>query len=224
MLQQPTRLTLVEQVAGQLQSLIESGRWPLGFRIPAEPELMAELNVSRNTLREAIRALTHAGLLRTRQGDGTYVCSSSALGVVLERRIKREELLKTLEVRHALEREAACLAARRRSEEDAAELRARLDACESAAERGDQEAFIAADVRLHQAIAAASGNGLLQELYAHVADALRESVAEAVMRSGACLHQTTHRRLFEAIWERDPERAAEAVRDYIEQAKQQIDA
>ena len=66
--------------------MIESGKWGVGMRIPAEPELMNELNVSRNTLREAIRALIHAGLLKTKQGDGTYVCSSSALGAVLKKR------------------------------------------------------------------------------------------------------------------------------------------
>lgn len=80
MLQKTNRQTLVEQVALQMESLIESGEWGVGMRIPAEPELMTELNVSRNTLREAIRALIHAGLLKTKQGDGTYVCSSSALG------------------------------------------------------------------------------------------------------------------------------------------------
>ncbi|MBW7458333.1 GntR family transcriptional regulator, partial [Paenibacillus sepulcri] len=79
MLQQPTRLTLVEQVARQIEAMIESGDWAVGTRIPAEPELMTQLQVSRNTLREAIRALIHAGLLKTRQGDGTYVSSSSAL-------------------------------------------------------------------------------------------------------------------------------------------------
>ncbi|RKN84007.1 FadR/GntR family transcriptional regulator [Paenibacillus ginsengarvi] len=223
MLKKTNRLTLVEQVALQIEELIESGRWPIGFRIPAEPELMAELNVSRNTLREAIRALTHAGLLRTRQGDGTYVASSSALGAVLHRRIGREHLLRTLEVRHALEREAATLAALRRSEEDVATLRGHMRACEQAAGREDREAFIAADIELHFAVAAAARNELLQELYAHVADAMRDSITGIVRPSGSCWHQEAHSELVEAIAEQSPERAALAVGRYIEQAKQEID-
>lgn len=222
MLQKTNRLTLVEQVALQIEALIESGHWPIGSRIPAEPELMAELNVSRNTLREALRALTHAGLLRTRQGDGTYVCSSSALGAVLQRRITRTGLLQTLEVRHALEREAACLAALRRSEEEAAALLQHLQACEEAASRNDKESFIAADVRLHHAIAAAAHNELLQELYAHVADALQESVESLVVRQNDGLHQGAHRRLIEAISAQDANGAASAVQHYIERFKEEI--
>lgn len=64
---------------------IENSEWQVGMRIPPEPELMEQLQVSRNTLREAIRALTYAGLLKTRQGDGTYVCSSSVLGSVIKK-------------------------------------------------------------------------------------------------------------------------------------------
>ncbi|MEI0737966.1 GntR family transcriptional regulator [Paenibacillus sp. JTLBN-2024] len=67
-LQRPTKQTLVEQIAAQLEQLIEDGTWPVGERIPAEPELVKELGVSRNTIREAIHALIHAGMLRTRQG------------------------------------------------------------------------------------------------------------------------------------------------------------
>lgn len=68
MLEKPKKLTLVEQVADQLQTLIESGQWPVGTRIPPEPELSEALGVSRNTIREAVRAMVHAGLLQTKQG------------------------------------------------------------------------------------------------------------------------------------------------------------
>lgn len=63
--------------------MIGSGGWPLGEKIPAEPELMAALGVSRNTVREAARALVHAGLLDARPGDGTYVTATDGLGAAL---------------------------------------------------------------------------------------------------------------------------------------------
>src|SRR5699024_1523815 len=83
--------------------------WAVGERLPSEMELMKEFDVSRNTLREAIRALVHAGLLETKQGSGTIVQSSSALGAALQRRIEKSTVIETLEVRLALEREAAQL-------------------------------------------------------------------------------------------------------------------
>ncbi len=62
-----SRVSLVEQVVMQIESLIEKGHWEIGDKLPPELELMEEFDVSRNTLREAIRALVHAGLLETRQ-------------------------------------------------------------------------------------------------------------------------------------------------------------
>src|SRR5699024_2510610 len=118
MFKKANRMSLVEQVVSQIEHLIESGHWSVGDRLPPEMELMKEFDVSRNTLREAIRALVHAGLLETKQGSGTIVKSTSALGVALHRQVEKSNLYETLEVRLALEREAAQLAALRRNEED----------------------------------------------------------------------------------------------------------
>ncbi|WP_067623790.1 FadR/GntR family transcriptional regulator [Alicyclobacillus acidiphilus] len=220
MLQKTSRLSLVEQVAQQMEGLIESGKWTVGMRIPAEPELMAELNVSRNTLREAIRALTHAGLLKTRQGDGTYVCSSSALGVVLQKRILRSDLLQALEVRHALEREGAHLAALRRTEDEAQELLLLLENCETALAHGDVDRYIAEDIRLHQRVIRASHNDMLIELYEHIAGTLQDVIASLVRREvGTAAHLAMHRQLVEAIVLQDADRAVDVVHRYINESK-----
>lgn len=219
MLQKTNRLTLVEQVALQMESLIESGKWTVGMRIPAEPELMAELNVSRNTLREAIRALIHAGLLKTKQGDGTYVCSSSALGVVLQKRILRSDTLQTLEVRHALEREAAHLAAQRRTSDEAQELLLQLERCEAAAANGDIDRFVTEDIRLHQSIVTSSHNEVLIELYDHIAEASQDSITSMTRYEVDTEFIAIHRQLVEAIVEQDAARAAAAVHRYISQSK-----
>ncbi|MCQ6558799.1 FadR/GntR family transcriptional regulator [Paenibacillus mendelii] len=221
MLQKTNRLTLVEQVAMQMEALIESGQWAVGMRIPAEPELMDELCVSRNTLREAIRALIHAGLLKTRQGDGTYVCSSSVLGAALQRRISRTNVVQTLEVRHALEREAAYLAAQHRTDEDAAAMQACLQACELAAEDNDNQAYVAADIQLHQAIVAASHNDILIELYGHLIEAVQESVSAVHKPGNQAIYLLTHRQVIEAIIAREGEAAAASVHRYIEDSKQE---
>ena len=61
------RAGLVDQVIEQMRGAITSGEWPVGQRIPPEPELVTALGVGRNTVREAVRALSHAGLLEVRQ-------------------------------------------------------------------------------------------------------------------------------------------------------------
>jgi len=60
-------------VQDELRRRIDQGRFPGGSRLPSEPDLAAELGVSRATLREALRALEDEGLLRRRWGSGTYV-------------------------------------------------------------------------------------------------------------------------------------------------------
>lgn len=219
MLQKTNRLTLVEQVALQIEGLIESGQWAVGMRIPAEPELMADLNVSRNTLREAIRALTHAGLLKTRQGDGTYVCSSSALGAVLQKRIVRTDTMDTLEVRHALEREGAFLAAQRRTGDEAQELLLHLERCEAAAKLGDLDAYVMEDIRLHQMILRASHNNILIELYDHIIEALHDSIASLTRSEVKPTFIEIHRQLVEGIAAQDSNRAVAAVQRYILESK-----
>src|SRR5262249_42491130 len=120
------RSSLVGKVIDQLRALIESGEWPVGSKIPAEPALGQSLGVGRNTVREAVRALVHCGMLEPLQGDGTYVRAHDDLGAAMLRRMRRAGHLEALEVRASLERDAARLAAVRRTPEDLAALRAAL--------------------------------------------------------------------------------------------------
>ena len=65
--------SLVDQALEQLRTRIKDGAWEVGQRLPTEPELAAELGISRNTVREAMRVLAFAGLIEIRQGDGSYL-------------------------------------------------------------------------------------------------------------------------------------------------------
>ncbi|MBB6733089.1 FadR/GntR family transcriptional regulator [Cohnella zeiphila] len=221
-LQNATRLTLTDQIVAQMDRLIQSGEWPLHGKIPPEPELVRQLGVSRNTVREAVKALIHAGMLEARQGDGTYVVSTSELGPALRRRFGKSDLLQTLEVRSALEQEAARLAAERRTEEDAAALRRRLDEFRQAARAEDEEGFVRADTNLHREIVRATSNTLLMELYDHLSEALEASVSIARTREELEEHERIHAVLIGSILERNPEAAAQAVREHIRLSRQSV--
>ncbi|MBP1992942.1 FadR/GntR family transcriptional regulator [Paenibacillus eucommiae] len=224
MLTKTTRLTLVDQVILQIEALIESGQWPVGKKIPAEPELVVELNVSRNTLREGVKALCHAGVLTTKQGDGTYVSSSSTLGAAIQRRIQKSSLLDTLEVRNALEQEAARLSAERRTEQDLEKLRFYQLECNSFAASLDIEKYAAADMKLHQTIVESTGNPMLIELYAHITEAIQESIMIYLRKKfSAVLPQNAHHPLVDAIVAQDAAAAARIVQQFMEQIKRDIE-
>src|SRR3954451_13767940 len=113
---------LVDHAIDQLRQSITSGEWPVGTRIPTEPGLATALGVGRNTVREAVRALAHSGILEVRRGDGTYVRATSEISAAI-RRLCGPELREVLQVRRTLEVEGARLAAASRTDEEVAELR-----------------------------------------------------------------------------------------------------
>ncbi|MDN3060322.1 MULTISPECIES: FadR/GntR family transcriptional regulator [Streptomyces] len=204
----PRRSALADQVISQLRAQITSGEWPVGSRIPTEPELVEQLGVARNTVREAVRALAHNGLLDIRQGSGTYVLATSELAGVMHRRFAGADPGHVVELRIALETTAARLAAERRTEQDLRQLDAQLDRRERAWVAGDPGAFVEADTTLHMAIVAASHNDVLAELYADLGAVVRAFLrADLDTRMGPDTY-VDHGRLVTAIREGDGERAA----------------
>ena len=122
------RPPLAEEITSKLRALIHSGEWPLQQRIPAEPELMAAFGVSRGTLREAIKALAHSGMLEVRRGDGTYVRATSEIAGATQRMYEDHSQEHILEVRVGLDTQAARLAARHATADDLTALRGLLTA------------------------------------------------------------------------------------------------
>jgi DNA-binding FadR family transcriptional regulator len=168
--------TLSGRVIARLRQQITSGAWPVGSRIPTEPELVAELGVARNTVREAVRALAHNGLLDIRQGSGTWVIATSELAGVMQRRFASADPDHVTELRGTLEAAAAGFAARRRTPEDLRRLDDLLAQREQAWATGDRDAFVDADSAFHLAVVAASHNEVLIELYADLGQVIRDSL------------------------------------------------
>ncbi|QEU90092.1 FadR/GntR family transcriptional regulator [Streptomyces kanamyceticus] len=213
-LRSAARTNLVDLVIAQMESLISDGEWQVGEKIPAEPLLVEQLAVGRNTVREAVRALVHTGMLEPRQGDGTYVRASSDFGAAVQRRLRRAGALEAYEVRASLERDAARHAAARRTEDDLATLRAALVERDRAWRSGDIAAFIDADVAFHRTVADAAHNSVLADLYGHLSDALRETLQSVVAAPvpDSVRHQLdAHEAIVDAIEARDPEAAEAAV-------------
>jgi DNA-binding FadR family transcriptional regulator len=202
---------LVDSTIEVIRSQVESGAWKVGERIPKEAELADMLQVGRNTVREAVRVLSHAQLLEVRQGDGTYVRSSVDPSEIM-RRVSRSSLRDHLELRMILETEASRLAAVRRTEEDLAELRRLLDARGDTSGPGELEGHIDRDLAFHLAVVTSAHNAALEELYRYFSEAVRfTNIAISTDKKLPNPDLAAHVRILDAIERQDPDAAAEAA-------------
>jgi GntR family transcriptional repressor for pyruvate dehydrogenase complex len=157
---------VTDQAMAKIKDLIVSGEYPAGAKLPREQDLAAQLGLSRNSLREAVRALSLIGVLDARVGDGTYVTSLDA-GVLLEglgfvaELLEGATLIEAHQVRRILEPVATAMATSRLTEDDFAALEACLEAMSEAT---TVSAFIDADVEFHRIIVDAAGNATLASL------------------------------------------------------------
>lgn len=199
------RTGLVDQVIEQMRQAIRTGDWPVDQRIPPEPELVSVLGVGRNTVREAVRALSHAGLLEVRQGDGTFVRATSEFSGAL-RRMCGPELREVRQVRRVLEVEAARLAATNRTDDDLTTLGTALAERDDAVAEQRWDDAVDADARFHLGVVRCCGNGLLTELYQGVTDVIRASLAATALSDP--VWREGHGELLAALRDGDAERAA----------------
>jgi DNA-binding FadR family transcriptional regulator len=211
-----TRTSLADQATSWLREKITTGQWRVGERIPPETELAEETGLGRNTIREAVKSLTYAGLLEIRHGQGTFVSSANELEAALSRRARSATARHVHEVRRGLETEAARLAAARRTGHDLARLRDAFAVRTAAADHGELAGYLAADLVFHQAVADAAHNPVLADIYASLAGKLACSVTATLHDRVATRRiDTWHEALLRAIEEGDAPAAARAASDYL---------
>jgi GntR family transcriptional repressor for pyruvate dehydrogenase complex len=165
-------MSLVDQAVIRLRQLIQTGQLQPGARLPPEHQLATDLNISRNGLREAVRALVVARVLEIRRGEGTFVTSLEpallleGVGVAVDL-IRDDTVLEITEVRRLLEPIATAVAATRISPEQLADVDRHLAAMRAAVD--DPELLIHHDAAFHHAVIAATGNQTLTILLAGIA-------------------------------------------------------
>jgi GntR family transcriptional regulator, transcriptional repressor for pyruvate dehydrogenase complex len=209
---------LCDLVIQQIQEKISLGVFAPGSRIPTEPALMAQLGVGRSTVREAIRVLVSAGLLEVRQGDGTYVLSHSSDREPLEYRLRRATAREIREVRRIIEVEAARLAAQNRIPADIEAMRGHLAQKKQAQAQNDIHGYVAADIAFHSAVAAASGNSLLADLYRSFCMVFQDFLDSLIADRGVNQYQDRiHNGLLAAIADQDPDTAARFAMEGLDQ-------
>jgi len=211
-------LEVVEQIACE----IRSGRLASGTQLPTEQELMGALGVSRTVVREAIAALRAEGLVISRQGAGVFVADGSRIPFRInpEGSSSIEDVLHIMELRLAIEVEAAALAAERATPDQLAEIADALSSVGAAIEIDDNGAD--EDFAFHRTVAGASGNPkfyrLLEFLGRHIIprQSIRSTLNTAAeQRQYLRRIQNEHLRIFNAIQSRDPAGARRAMRAHL---------
>lgn len=216
----------VSEVLELLGRRVVTGDYAVGETLPVEKELIEELSVSRTTLREAIKTLTALGLLEVRTRHGTRVRPRRDWSL-LSRDVLRwmqpvegvnVELSSAIdEAREVFEPAACALAAVRADRREITRIRLAYEAMEQAAENDDVEAAIQADKDFHLAILAATGNPILEAFDTAIDAVLGLLFKAAIERHMESFRKNlaNHLRVLEAIEQRRPEEARQAMLDMI---------
>jgi GntR family transcriptional regulator, transcriptional repressor for pyruvate dehydrogenase complex len=209
-----------EDVARQIQRLIVNGELEPGQLLPPERQLAEQFGVSRNSVRDAIRALELTGLVVARHGEGNVVADVSADTLVAPTATlllrKRTLVAELLDVRKMLEPALAARAAVHASDEEIVHLEEILRRQREKTARG--QSTVEEDTEFHYSIALAAGNSVVRKLLDVLMDLLRETRARSLQVEGRLERSLAgHLRVLDAIRQRDPEGAERAVRQHLDE-------
>lgn len=211
-----------DAILGQIIENIQNGELKAGDGLPAERTMAENMGVSRPAVREVLRALELLGIVKSVPGGGNYITDKLDTWLIgplsIMFRLNNGYLKQNQQLRAALERETAILAAKNCTPLDAAELRMILARMDVAATEGDKGEL---DKQLHQKIAKIADNPMLYSVLA-AADQLTESIISGTRsyimkkRQSASDVDEQHQRLVEAIANGDAAEAQKCMSEHME--------
>jgi GntR family transcriptional repressor for pyruvate dehydrogenase complex len=212
------RVPISDELIARFKELIGKRIFVPGKRLPPERDLAEALAVSRPTLRQAMRALQIMGVIKARQGSGSYLADSASeiMRVPSEFALALQNVSKTdlFETRYTLEVRLASLAAERRTEADLESMRHALSEMDKA--KGDPEAWCEAEPRFHVCIVQAARNGVMATMIEMLSQMLLESRRYTV-RSLTDYESSyrSHENVYVEIEKKNPEGAAKMMMEHF---------
>lgn len=224
------RETLTAQLTKALRAHIDGGELKPGDKLPSELELVERYGVSRTVVREAISSLRASGFVATQQGVGAFVLQRSgwpALPAEDTNPDLLQEIINVLELRIALEVEAAALAAHRRKPQHIERMRKALDQMAEMIEASDDA--IAPDLRFHQAVAEATGNSHFTHLFSYLGALLIPRARVPSFRFYAAdpveyllRVNREHEEIYQAIHRQDSDASRSAMRLHLSNSRERL--
>ena len=209
---------LYEEIVLQIEKLIKKGNLKEGDQLPPERKLAEIFQVSRNSVREAIRALEEKGILESKPGDGTYVILKEkdflieGLASAIQR--EKDKLSKIFEFRRLIEPQICVLAAENATKRDVVQLKKILERQRIAIGLG--KIAIAEDNEFHLYLAKATKNPIMLNMIKILNQSLNESRSEflqSAKRRTLSLH--AHQRILEAIENKLPDVASQEMMNHV---------
>ncbi|HJV48570.1 MAG TPA: FadR/GntR family transcriptional regulator [Geothrix sp.] len=212
---------LYEEIVEQIKKLITEGRLKPGDKLLAERELAEQFQVSRASVREAIRTLEMLGVIDIRPGEGTFVRGTETDDIIrplaMFLAVERSSLLDMFEMRRIFETATASLAAERATEEELDHIEAMLEKMRERLNVLDPEKGEEFDAAFHYAVAEATHNSLLTKLFKTVSEefakansvARRQLYHDNIQNAQRIIDQ--HSEILEAIRSRSPKKASDAM-------------
>lgn len=210
------RSNLVDSVTEQLVTLIESGVWPEGEKVPSENQMAAEFNVGRGVIREALQRLRSRHMVVTHHGLGSFVCNpdnfSSNDEELVKINLSENDFKSFSDLRACVESRAAMLSARSATEEDFTRIMDALARMKACAEADDLDGFTSADLAFHTAIVESSNSSMLIKAYKSCRLEIYSGLYELNSVRGSYSYALrSHTQLCDAICSRDPEQVMKVM-------------
>jgi GntR family transcriptional regulator, transcriptional repressor for pyruvate dehydrogenase complex len=223
------RVRLYENAVEQIQSLILKNDYKPKDRLPPERSLAEQLNISRPSLREALRILSVMGLIEIKVGDGIYVkdvsflpyIESVNLSISSRLQMEQDSLLKLWQVRKILEVGMVDLLEGRIT---IALLKSLWHSIEEMGKNiDDQDAFISSGIRFHRVIAEAGQNEILILIWDTLGDLIRKS-HDRIYRISRTPSKSlrSHKKIYDALKKRDVPKAAEAMKKHMAEEEEAL--
>ena len=212
---------LYEEIVEQIKQLIADGKLKPGDKLLAERDLAERFQVSRASVREAIRTLEMLGIIDIRPGEGTFVRGTDSDDIIrplaMFLAVERNSLLDMFEMRRIFETATASLAAERATQEELDQIGALLVCMQERLNVQDSEKGEEYDAAFHYAVAEATHNSLLIKLFKTVSEefskansvARRQLYHDNIQNAQKIIDQ--HSEIFTAIRARSPQAASEAM-------------
>ena len=219
----PIKSTKVyEQVIEQVKNMIIDGTLKKGDKLPSERELAEHLQVSRTSIREALRALQVIGLVECRQGEGNFIKQSfennlfEPLSIMFM--LQKSDTSEIIELRKIIEIETASIAAKKVNEEELNNMKFLIDVLKDSE---NEEERVKADKKFHYTIAHASKNFLIVSILnavsslidSFIKDARRKILAD---KENVDVLVKQHKDIYMALKEKDPVKASQAMEKHLD--------
>lgn len=212
---QTIRYSIPKQISIHLEQEIKNGKYKVGDKLPTEPELVEIYQASRNTVREAVQALIHAGLLEAKQGNGTYVVAKERLQVDFFNLMNDINNGDVIEVRTFLENYIIESAILNHNEDDIKNIEKQLEKRNEIAHEIKENTK--ADIEFHKSIALSTHNLLLYKLYEYISDFFYEFISNSIESNIENQEKINilHSQLVSAIKSKDTKKAKEILNKII---------